>query len=367
MRDEKKTKELLTNINGGIEVKDISKLLCNKVVGVRFTGSRGKMSTTIDVKSLGLSNFEKIDEFVASNMKSTTLNFFDKDVIRKVDNLLNKVRQSMYRYSSTNDGSIYYMTEGNYTKFAEKFEQNHMKEFEAVKSELIENLSLYKKTFQNNLKIFVDSRGLEKAEANILYKSIFNKFPTKENIKAEFNLKYYIVPFPVFNQDNCIGLPQSIIDKMNQDKDASAVDTFYDMVGNMLKETFDLTYSCMSFVEDNPSLGNMSMQFNAPSKTKGFINSSIIKLVEDNKVLKNDKIQKAVAILSRTFRNREDNEGNPITNDKALNITEQLLGYIYNYSCYLGIENKLEKSLSDSVYTEEELTELGSLVQIDLI
>ena len=93
------------------------------------------MSTTIDIKSMGLTNYDKIDSFVNNNMKKTVISFFDKDVIKKFDNIMNKVRQTMYRYSSTNDGVIYYMTEGNYIKFEEKFEKIQKEEFQNLKNQ----------------------------------------------------------------------------------------------------------------------------------------------------------------------------------------------------------------------------------------
>ena len=369
MYDVKKTEELLENIDGGIKVKDISKLLCKQIIGVRFNGRRGRMSTAIDIKYLGLINCDKtnIDEFVSSNIRNTVVYFFEKDVIRKFDNIINKVRQSMYRYSSTNDGSVYYMTEGNFLKFKEKFEETHLKEFEDLKEELIKNLSVYKDSFNKDLKEFIDSRGLPSKEADLLYKSISSRFPTKEMIKTDCSLDYYIIPFPVYNNRNLKGLNPEIIKKLEEDKDTSAVETFYDMVGSSLKQTFELIYKCMEFIDNNATSGSLPMTFDVPSKTKGYLNSQIIKLVEDNKVLRNDNLRKVISIISRTFRDKENSKGDPVTNTEAMNIAEQLLGIIYNYSCYLEIEDRFSDTVLMTEYTEEDLRTIGEISDIDNI
>ena len=256
MYDKTKTEELLKNIDDGIKIEDISKLLCSKIVGVRINGKRGQMSTTIDIKSMGLTNYDKIDSFVNNNMKKTVISFFDKDVIKKFDNIMNKVRQTMYRYSSTNDGVIYYMTEGNYIKFEEKFEKIQKEEFQNLKNELLRNLPEYKKTFKNNLELFVNSRGLEEEEKKLLFNSIMNRFPTKETICNNCSLSFYTVPFPVYNEANVKGLAPAIAKKLNEDKDTTAVETFYGMVGNNLRELFDLVYKCMEFVDNTPSMAS---------------------------------------------------------------------------------------------------------------
>lgn len=369
MYNVKKTEELLENIDGGIKIKDISKLLCKQIIGVRFNGKRGRMSTAIDIKYLGLINCDKttVDEFVSSNIRNTVVYFFEKDVIRKFDNIINKVRQSMYRYSSTNDGSIYYMTEGNFLKFKEKFEETHLKEFETLKEDLIKNLPTYKNNFKNDLKEFIDSRGLAKKEADILYKSISNRFPTKEMIETDCSLDYYIIPFPVYDKKNLKGLNPEILDKLEEDKDTSAVETFYDMVGSSLKQTFELVYKCMEFIDNSATSGSLPMTFDIPSKTKGYLNSQILKLVEDNKVLRNENLRKIISIISRTFRDKENNAGNPVTNTEAMNIAEQLLGIIYNYSIYLEIENKFSETILMTEYTEEDLKTIGEISDIDKI
>lgn len=369
MYDETKTAELLKNLGEGstIEVKDLSKILCKKVVGVRLNGRRGKMSTTVNIKSLGLNEYDKIDAFVTSKMKKSVISFFDKEVIASLENVINKVRQSMYNASSSSDGTVYYMTEENFIKFKKNFDEKYSLEYDKIKNEIIANLATYKSSFESELKTFVTSRGLDSSEADILYRSILSKFPTEEQMKNDCTLDYYVIAFPVFNEENISGIDSSIADKMKIDKDSSAVEVFYDMVGNNLKDAFELVYKCMECIDDTPSMQAMTMNFAPASKTRGFINSKIMKLVDDNKVLKNDTLRKVISITSRTFREYHDNAGNPVTNKMAQETCEQLLGIIYGYAQYLGLEEKLSLLVSSTEYDEDDLSTIGEVADIDAL
>lgn len=361
-----KTEELIKNIGEDLKVKDISKLLCKNIIGVRLNGRRGRMCTAINVKVLGLTNYSKeVEAFLSSNVRNTVINFFDKDVIKKFDNIINKSRQSLYKYSLTNDGSIYYMTEGNFLEFKTKFESTHLQEFKELREDLIKNLANYKKTFKEDLKKFMDTRDLDTKEADMIFKSIFNRFPSKEMLERDCGLDYYVIPFPVYNADDAAGLNAEILKKLDSDKDASAVEVFYNMVGGSLKQTFDLVYKCMEFVDDNSKAADLPMTFEVPSKTKGFINNTILKLAEDNKVMKNDNLMKILSVISQVFRDKTDKEGKSITNASATEIAEQLLGIIYSYSVYLGIDNLLTETVLLTEYTEEELLSIGEVADVN--
>lgn len=366
--NEAKTAELLKNLGESgatVEIKDLSKILCKKVVGVRLNGRRGKMSTTVSIKSLGLNDYDKIDTFVNSKMKKSVISFFDKKVIAEFDNVINKVRQALYNASSSSDGTIYYMTEDNFSKFKKNFDEKYDVEYHKIKEALIANLASYKASFETELKTFVNSRGLDSSEADILYRSILSKFPTEEQMKNDCSLDYYVIAFPVFNEENISGINSEIALKMKEDKDNSAVEVFYDMVGNNLKDAFELVYKCMECVDTTASMQSMKMVFNPAPKTKGFIYSKMSKLLDDNRVLKNDNLSKIVEVTERTFKHFEDNTGNPVTNQKAQETCEQLLGVIYGYAKYLGLEEKITPIIATSEYDEDDLVTIGEVTNID--
>ena len=50
-----------------------------------------------------------------------------------------------------------------------------------------------------------------------------------------------------------------------------------------------------------------------------------------------------------------------------MNIAEQLLGIIYNYSCYLEIEDRFSDTVLMTEYTEEDLRTIGEISDIDNI
>ncbi len=367
MYDKTKTAELLKNLGDEetVEVKDLSKILSKKVVGVRLNGRRGKMATTVGIKDLGLNDYDKIDDFVQSKMNKTVINFFDKSIIAKFENVINKVRQLMYNSASSSDGVIYYMTEKNFLDFKKSFDEKYKIEYDKLKDVLISELPAHKASFQSDLKTFVESRGIDETEAQVLYKSILSKFPTEEQIRNDCNIDYYVIAFPVFDEKNISGINSIVADKIRTDKDNSAVEVFYDMVGNNIKDAFEVVYKCLDCIDDTPSLQGKTMEFTPPSKTRGFINCKILKLIDDNKVLKNDTLGKAIKITSRTFREYLDKDGNAVTNKQAQETSEQLLGILYNYAKYLGLEEKILPIINTTDYSEDDLSIIGDVANID--
>ena len=126
--DDKKTKEIMKNLSAEGAVTDISKLLCKNIVGIRLTACRGKISTGIDLMSLGINlegTEDEVLDFANNNISAGRFSYFAPEDIKEFDKQIAKARQSMYRHSITNDGSTYYMTIENYKDWREIFKTKY--------------------------------------------------------------------------------------------------------------------------------------------------------------------------------------------------------------------------------------------------
>lgn len=359
--DERKTEELLSNLKAdGVEVKDLSKLFCKKIIGVRIKAARGRMSIGIDnLKTLGIydevGESKEVKEFKEQNISAGSFRLFNKNVVRDFDNLIANARQMIYRYSMTNDGLTYYMTVENYRDFKEVFNSKYSSKFYEMRNDLIDNLEDYKNLFSIRLKKWLSHTSLSSADINLAMTNYISKFPTAEEIKRNCIMDYYTIAYPVFNEIDIQGVSMDIADDILKDKDQSVIDTFYTLIGSSLENLFDITNKMIGTIEITTTTEeNMDLKTSMSSRTKGLFNKTLDNIRNNNYLLKNDKLEKIIYLLSRTFIEKKNKQDENITNGEAVYISETLLAVIYNYAKYLGVDEMLTKDIKSSSYEEEE-------------
>lgn len=358
--DNKKTEELLSNLTkDGVEVKDLSKLFCKKIIGVRIIARRGKMLTGInDLKTLGLDTYSKnkyVESFKKDNIYAGAFRLFDKNIISQFDNLLANVRQMIYRYSLTNEGTIYYMTLDDYKDFKKVFEEKYVESFKELKTDLIENLKLYKKNFEKKFTSWLKNTGLDSSEIKLIKQKYLSKFPLKDEIEKNCILDYYTIAYPVFNEVDIEGISGEVATDLLEDQNVSVIETFYSLIGNSLYNLYDITLKMIDTVEiSTKDEESQMLKTSMSSRTKGLFKKTIEKIYNTNHLLKNDKIDCILYLLDRTFTDKLNKDGLPITNGEAVNISEKVLAVIYSYSKYLGVDYMLEKTIENSIYDVEE-------------
>jgi len=368
--DAEKTKELLKSLSEEeTSVEDLSSILCKKIVGIRLKAARGQMGVSVNLKSLGISIDSKdkdIEEFMKENMSAGSFSFFNKKDIKKIDSLIGITRQALYRYSIANDGSTYYLTEDNYKEFKKDFHEKYLEKFNELKNDLILNLDISKKSFENKLSKWLALRKLDEDEATLTLKKYLSKFPIKEQIERQFKMYYYTIAFPVFNETNIDGIDSDISKDLLEDKDNTTIETFYNMIANCLVSLFEITSKVIESINVSTiAEEEMPLDLNLASRTKGMLNKTINDLINNNKVLKNEKIGKIVNLLSKTFIDKKSENDERITNGEASEIGETLLASIYSYAKYINVEESLETVISKSEYSIEDLDLMSEIIDLD--
>ena len=368
--DAEKTKELLKFLSEEeTSVEDLSSILCKKIVGIRLKAARGQMGVSVNLKSLGISIDSKdkdIEEFMKENMSAGSFSFFNKKDIKKIDSLIGITRQALYRYSIANDGSTYYLTEDNYKEFKKDFHEKYLEKFNELKNDLILNLDVSKKSFENKLSKWLALRKLDEDEATLTLKKYLSKFPIKEQIERQFKMYYYTIAFPVFNETNIDGIDSDISKDLLEDKDNTTIETFYNMIANCLVSLFEITSKVIESINVSTiAEEEMPLDLNLASRTKGMLNKTINDLINNNKVLKNEKIGKIVNLLSKTFIDKKSENDERITNGEASEIGETLLASIYSYAKYINVEESLETVISKSEYSIEDLDLMSEIIDLD--
>ena len=144
---------------------------------------------------------------------------------------------------------------------------------------------------------------------------------------------------------------KEIFEEAIEGHEFNAVSTFYNMVGTVLNNLFERVVTTSQSVANGRGI---------PSKTKGGVNSTIRTATNDNDILKNSKIDSYIKAIKKIFIDgvsltSESNER--IEDGEILQISEFLLGQIYSYAKYLGVEGQI--SIKDSGYDVEDLITIG--------
>ena len=369
--NEKITEELMSNIKAsGTTSKDLSKLFCKRLVGVRLSSSRGRMQVVASDTALGIktkASTTTASTFKKKNIKSGAFLLFNEDVIKSFDNLYSIIRQTMTRYSISKEGSMYYMTTENFTKFKKIFDEKYVPSFNEAKESLVSNLDTYRKSFEDSLGEWLKEVIEDETTRDRLSTYYISKFPTSEEIQRDCNLQLLLSAYPIVENSTLTGVDYQLVDEIVKSSNESSIDTLYQMTLGNLEEAFKVIEKVSDSIDIVTSFdADRVLNLNMGSRTKGLLNSTIEYIENNNYVLQNDFLGALVDVIKRTFVNQKTKDGRDITNEEAVNTCENLMGIIYGYANHIEMQDEFEEDvLKSSKFDADTLELLSSLNTID--
>jgi len=356
--DEEKTKELVDGLREKSKdssvivvnsVDTIVKALQGNIIGVKIRSGMGRCSTSIPKECSGefYKKSEETKAFVKDFMEDDRIFFFSKDIMKRTKKIVSRVKTYLERNALSKNDDSYMINKSQYEIVKKSFE-SAKEDYEGEMNYILHNYDrLYDEFKKSSKKAFED---LQVEDKMVAIQSVWEKFPTKEQIKRSFYIEMIVMPYPVLG-DIEKAFSGEVLDDTKEGYTFTAIETFYGIVGSILNNLFQKVSSFQNKLSEGGTI---------PSRTKGAVNSAIIAAINDNSVVKNDKINKLIEIIRKALVNgysiNSGDEIEAISDSELEEVCEYVLSQAYGYATYLGIEEQIDISKCD--YTEDDLLEI---------
>jgi len=352
----KKIEELVKNhstetkdgIHLGSEDMVIS-ILQKNIVEVRLTCGKGSFKTSLSPKALGVeiaSKKNETKEFFHDFVEDGAIWYFRKPLRKRINNIPVSFRRELERNAIAVGINGYYVNKEKYKKLKENFLKKK-EQFFAERDYILTNWDTLYNDFKERCEKALEDLGA--TDKHSILKTLLVKFPRPEEIKRNFYMDLIVQPYPTLSDMKGIFSEELFNDTCNGFKE-NAVDTFYQMIGTVLRRLFERIASIQKTLQKNGEI---------PSRTKGGIGNILKEVENDNFILRNDRIALMCKAMRKSLLNGlslMSAEPKQITNTEIDEVCEYLLANIYGYSQYLGIKDKIDISVAG--YTERELEEI---------
>lgn len=276
--DEEKTLALLEVLEkeGDIKSKDVAelpKLFQRSLVEINLKAGKGSFKTTLNEKDLDfVGSTDETKEFIKKYLEERKLMFFPKKKEADIDRISSRNRAYIRRAALKSGINGYYVSLSNFRDIMKKFEESK-KEFFDERDDLIENLETYKKIFKDSTLKMLKEKKVDNVEE--VLQSLVDKFPTKDQLMKDFYFELTVQPYPVLSTVE--DMDPAIASVIEDGASATAIDTFYGIVGSILGNLFDRVAKTMEVYSESNLI---------PNKTKGGIRTTLENALSDNVIIR---------------------------------------------------------------------------------
>lgn len=342
--NKEKTEELLQSLKREgvvVGVEDLGYYLRKQGLIVKEHIGRKRGYIEVTPKLFGVDVSQKSDdvkEFFKEHVKMGKMSFVPDSYERLLISIENSVRAARRKESLGYEDS--FMTIDAYHSFMRFFEEKK-KEYFAVRDQIVANWDILIKRFRE--KLYNSMQELNALDKELIYDSIMERVPSKDEYQNSFYMTITVKAFPV--SENLDMFDERIQKQIREGLQQETIATLYEIIGRTLNEAFEYVSKILVSVEQSGTV---------PRRTIGAVTKAADRIGRNN-IFHNNKINEIRLEMLGMVKHKDSLEE---LTEKA----EILLAKIYGYSKELGIESMIT-SLSMCPLSEKEIIAIYEMIE----
>ena len=261
------------------------------------------------------------DEFFKEYVSSGNFSLLSKEEENALCAIESSVRKGVKKYAIGYDGK--YIPINVYKdEYLPYFTEKKEKYF-ARRDMIVKNWDETVERFKNKFETFLnDKKDLSEEEIEKLKANVYSNIPTKERFNDSFYMNLSLSAFPVVS--NLSILDESISDEMKDSISRDSISTLYQILGNLLSDTFKSINGILAYYNDN---GELSRKYKS-------VVSDLSKRLLKNNILKHVVIDELVKDLKSI--ETEDDE------DEIIEKCEIIMAKVYGFAHQIQVEDFID-------------------------